>query len=656
MNMKRLFKVRPILLPVSVLFLSFALYAVHVKFLLIPAMLWCVVRYVPFPRIFRSVLARTVVGFLIVTGVVLVGALLQFAFFRHTGFRMLALLATLTAMLFVVWGARVKSDKSSPTVWFDKQDAAAVAVVAVFAIPVILLTGLWHGGSVLNIAKFGGIQSGDGSNHFVMTTELSKDQHLDYGLRTYYPKGFHIDVAFIQDSFYANQSMLRYGLNVRLFIVQYLFYGALLAYLLYYLCRMAADMLGERLAGKAHGWLAATLAVPLGFFYLLPFMYQGFINFYYVLALFAVGLMYLKEFYEHRQAHGADSGHWLLLNYLLFTFCIGMSWPLLLPLLMIIPALYLLPDNAAWRDIPGWVRSALRPAYWPLLAAFALQLLPLYMQLKYTQINGGQQFNTPGSVRAFHFGVFVLGLAVLAYTALARNIPEVWRRFTYNTFLPLYVFMLALIAFQYFSAGEIRYYSIKSGYLLELVVLAMVAALAVHACSNVRMPRLQRAALPVIVVGVGFMLLIGMNVNPLQEVREMFRSLSGFGKPAFYDGDTLHVVNVNSGTGNYGDNVATLHYDRLSDKINGDLMISNWSMVMTHDATTTTPGRNCNSSLFIVDMYQDVSKGQQDDLKAQLRKCIAIARENHKPYYLVTDTDSVSYFRQLLGDGVVILH
>ncbi|HSX16773.1 MAG TPA: hypothetical protein VLH86_01590 [Patescibacteria group bacterium] len=654
--MKQLFKSRPLLLPAVILGVSFVLYAAGITLLFVPAVVGCLVYYLPYPRLFRSIVSKVVAGFMIACGLITVAAVGQFLVVPHTGFRMLSLLAALLTMGAVVFGSKHLPSKPAPVVWYEKKDVAALVTVMFFALPVIVLTGMWRGGDVLSIAKFGSVQSADGANHFVMLTQISKEQHLDYAATSYYPKGFHIVTAFVEDSFYANQSQLRFGLNARLFVVQYLVYGMALAYLVFYLCRMIADIIGDRLKRRADFVLAICLGLPLGFFYLIPFMYQGFINYYYVLALFVLGLIYVHEFYELSQTKQRATGEWFLLTYMVFIFGIGMSWPLLLPPLLLIPALYILPQKWVVKDIPVLVRAVLARRHWPVLGAVVLQLTPIYLQLKYATINTGEQFNALGSVRAFHFGVFVLGLAAMIYFALSERFPETCKRFINNTFLPLYLFMLLLIAFQYFSSGEIRYYSIKSGYLIELLVLALTTVLAVYIFIGAKIGRLQQLVMPVIVVVGAFTLLIGMSTNPLQGAREMFRSISGFGVPDFFDSDVRQLVNVGSSGNLYGDNAIILHYDPPSDKLVGDMMISNWNVVMARDDTPNTAAHNCGSDIFGIAMYKEPNKGQQRELKETVRKCSNMVLSHNRNYYIITDDRSVPYLRQFFGDKVVISH
>jgi hypothetical protein len=651
--MKQWFKDKPVRMALAALAASVGLYVVGFQWVFVPVLLAALVCYLPFPRFFASRTSRIVASFLVLISLMLVAVVVQFFLFRTSGFRVLAVLITLLSAVLVWYLAEYAPAQQPASSWVDAKDGAALVVVLLFALPVIALTGVFRPG-VQGITRFGSVQSSDGANHFMILSEMSEKQHMDFS-QSYYPMGLHLGLAFMQDSVHLNQSQHRFGVNARLFVMQYLLLGSILAYVFVYFCRMVLDALDERLSAASSYVLAAAAGLPLVGFFLLPFMYQGFLNYYYVVTVFLAGFMYLYAAYEENKQEGPERRRLFLLGYFALAFGAGMSWPLLVPPLVLVPLLYLAPARLRPRDVPALARRALTRKHWPLIVAFGLQFVPIAMQLRYAVLGTGEQFNAFGSIRTFSFGVILLGFGVMLYASLSRQLPAGLRQFIGAVFQPFYLFMAALMVAQYFLAGELRYYAIKSSLLLEIIILAVVAAGAVAAFARRASGVLERLGMPVLVVGAGALLLIGMSANPLKDVREMFRSYSGFGTPAFFDPD----VNQLTGIGSSGDlrdsNVAVLHYNIQEDKLLGNLMPANWVTVMQPHANANTRAQICSAELYTIVMYQEVTPSQQADLKHKVQECIKLARAGHYNYYIVTDNASAPFVRQFFGDYVKVV-
>jgi hypothetical protein len=538
--------------------------------------------------------------------------------------------------------------RPQPTAWADKKDAAALVVVLLFALPVIAVTGMLQR-DVQGVARFGSLQSPDGANHFMILSEMSQKQHLDYSGASYYPMGFHLSFAFVQDSVHLNQAEHRFGVNARVFIMQYLVFGSVLAFLFAYFCRMVIDMLGPRLKARTDYVLALAAGVPFAVLFLLPFMYQGFLNYYYVAAVILAGLIYLHAAYGKEQEKRPDVRRLFLLGYLMLTFGAGMSWPLLVPPLLLVPLLYLLPINTELRHLPQLVRQAVRREHWLVIAAFLLQLAPIYMQLRYAVLGTGEQFNAYGSIRTFHFGVIILGLTVVLYASLSQRLPAEAKRFIGVVFQPFYLFLAALMVAQYFLAGELRYYAIKSSLLIEVILLAVVAAGVVYSYAQRATGWVERACMPVLVVMVGALLLVGLNANPLKDVREMFRQYSGFGTPVFFDSDVKRLTGIGSSGDVHDSNITVVHYDTQTNKLHGNLMPANWIEVMQPQAAVDSTAQVCSAQLYTIAMYQEFGPTQQTDFKNKVRECIRLAKAAGRNYYIITDNASVPYLKDFFG-------
>ncbi|HSX34791.1 MAG TPA: hypothetical protein VLF62_04065 [Candidatus Saccharimonadales bacterium] len=649
--MKTWLKSNPLYAVWLLLGVSLAVYIVGFTWLFVPVLLFVLARYLPFPRLFESYVSRLVVSFLALISGLLIAILLQFYIFHNTGFRMLALLITVIVAA-VVWYFRNKAPQPVG-VKANRKDAAALLVVLLFALPVIAVTGI-ASRSVDGIARFGGIQSPDGANHFMILSQVSEKQHLDFDGTSYYPMGFHLSLAFMQDSVGLNQSGQRFGINARLFIMQYLLFGSVLAFTFAYFCRFVLDLLGAKLKGYGDFTVAFAAGLPVVVLFLLPFMYQGFINYYYVVTVALAGLIYLAAAFSKEGKEPAQQ-RLHILGYLLLVFGAGMSWPLLVPLFLLIPALYFLPPITGLRQIPGLIRAGLQRQHWPVIAALALQLVPIYMQMRYAVIGTGDQFNAYGSIRTFSYGLVAGGLALVMYASISKTLPAEIARFIRNVFQPFFVFLLGLMVIQYFTAGELRYYAIKTSLLLEIILIAIAAVGVVVVYAQRTTGWVERFCMPVLIVMAGLLLLIGMNANPLKDTREMFRKYSGFGTPAFYGPDTTALTNVAAGDHVNDSNLAVVHYDSATDKLFSNMMPVNWITVMQARPVTVTAAQICSADLYSVAIYQEPGPQQQFNFTSKMRECITIARKANRPFFIVTDNGSYEYVQSLFGGYATVV-
>jgi hypothetical protein len=414
-------------------------------------------------------------------------------------------------------------------------------------------------------------------------------------------------------------------------------------------------MLGAKLKGYGDFTVALAAGLPVVVLFLLPFMYEGFINYYYVVTVALAGLIYLAAAFS-KEGKEPTQQRLFILGYLLLVFGAGMSWPLLVPLFLLIPALYFLPPiTHVRRQVPELIRAGLARHHWPVIGALALQLVPIYMQMRYAVIGTGDQFNAYGSIRTFSYGLIVGGLILTMYASLSKTLPAEIARFIRNVFQPFFVFLLALMVIQYFTAGELRYYAIKTSLLLEIILIAVAAVGVVVVYAQRTTGWVERFCMPVLVVTTGLLLLIGINANPLKDTREMFRKYSGFGTPAFYEPDTTALTNVAAG-GNVNDsNLAVVHYDSATNKLFSNMMPVNWITVMQAKPVTVTPAQICSANLYTVAIYQEPGPQQQMDFATKMRECINIAKKAHRPFFIVTDNGSYGYVQALFGGYATIV-
>lgn len=625
--------------------LSLLAYFAGLTLLFIPVVILCLAIWTPFPPLFKSWFSRAVAATVVLFALLQVAALVQFFVFPGTGFSVVALLLGLIVAALVLFFERNRVHRGLP--WLDGKDYGAFLVAGLFIAPFAYLC--LHTGTMTGIGQFAGIQVSDGVNHYMAVSEMSTAQHLTYRTVDYYPKGFHIATAFVQDSFFLNPASVSWKVNAVTFVAQYVVFGSLLAYVLFYFCRFAYEAFGGQKGRLANLTLALALGVPLSLLYLQPFIRQGFLNYFYVCAVFVLGVLYLYAFAVQAKARGQLHARWFMLVYLLMAFAIGMSWPLLTPPLVLVAALFLLPVNLKAATLLAPLRDTRN---WPVVGGFALQLVPLYLHFRYSALTAEQGLTALGSIRAFHYGVLLAGIALVTFVTLYGRFDERFRTFVANVAQPFYLFLGAIVAWHFLRVGELRYYAIKVGYLIELLLVALAAALLVQLCMSGKLPRLHKVLLPVAALTMSVMLLTGITANPLHDVREMYRNISNFGTPAFYESDVSAFTSLGISNQLDNGNNTVVHYDPQSGNLAGNMLVANWANVMNPSPDPDQRALRCSGQLFPITMYQETSPAQQESLVAKVRECIGITQASGRQYFIVTDDGSVGHLRGLFGNDV----
>ena len=387
---------------------------------------------------------------------------------------------------------------------------------------------------------------------------------------------------------------------------------------------------------------------------MLPFLSNGFLNYYYICAAAACGLIYLLS-YEPRAADakkpvGLASQRYLVM-YLLLIFGVSMSWPLLTPVFLLIAGLYFLQNNIRQIII---LRNLVSPGILLVVSGFLIQFIPAYFQVINSVAGTSDSINATGSLYGVHVTVLLIGLGVTLYV-LHDKAQKQAMEFAKNVLVPLYLFLALLAAYQYFTVGEVRYYFIKSSLLVELMILALLAAVIVGRYAHTAGRQIQSWY----VVFVPFLILflaIGVNTNPLGDSRALFRSYSSQEKPAYFDEDIAAYIKLGQ-AGKIGDfNSTLLHYDADKGKIYAHMQISYWANTMGFGAQPLeSQARGCN-----LELYSNLNFGTFTDIEQReavniIKDCAQIAREAGRQYYIITDKASEDKITELFGPPVKIV-
>lgn len=632
---------------------SFVLYLVGIKFLLLPAIIWLNARYVPMPKVFSSWFSRLFGGLLLTAVLVQIAATLQFLIFPHSNF--MALAAILLVLQIALWKF---IPVQKPATWkdlqlFDVKDAAALVVALIFLLPFVPPVVRDPIGSITQI---GGLQAIDATNHYAGIAEVTQAEHLTYAPNYYYPKGFHITVGFIENTVFPSQYSLGWEGNAVLFFTQYMLMAVMLAYVAYYFAVALLQMVKYELKTVgAHMLVAVTLGIPLSLFYLLPLVNEGFLNYYYVITTILAGALYLVDI-RNQQAGEKDDWRkllkddklrWGLVAYLLLVYGASVSWPLLIPPLMITAMLFLVPSHLKLWEA---VKAVFGRRGWVIVLAFALHLIPIYFQVHFASGDGSQGgLNTPGGLKEYHPFILLTGAVILFGFVWSQKASENFKRLLLSVYFPLLVFVAALVAVQYFKVSEVRYYAIKTSLLLEimLLVLAVVALLDVHKRRGTS-GALYLWMLPAIPVA-AMMFLVNTTHDPFRDIRELLRPYSKEAKPAYFDQDAKAYVALAKDGKIAHFNSTTLHFDKNS-KFTNHSQLPFWMNMMQYDASQADlQALNCNGKLYSNIAFGNFTNPEQDALVTKVKECAQMAHDRGETYYIVTDKDSLPKMQDTFG-------
>jgi hypothetical protein len=628
---------RPLLAGLVILFAGILLSFIGITAIFLVALVFVLAIGVPYPSIFRSLMSRLVASFLLSFSVIQIAASVQFFVAPSSGFPALCLLTGLigTGLVLMLYGRLPKEQ----LVFWDRKDAAAVLAVACFIIPFTVLC-FWKNDTT-NITAFASAQSMDGSSHYIAITEMGGTQHLNYQTAQYYPKGFHIAQALVMNAVHTHQGDQTWEMNARTYVLTYIAWGALLMYVVFYLaCRFLAGFFNSTKQKLPAFLVAATIGPVIAFLYLLPFAHEGFLNYYAVCASVVLGVLFLLQYQPKEK-----SADWFMVAYLLLAFSVTMSWgPLLAPLLLVVPILYL------WQRQPGirrFIKYFANRSHWWVLGGLLLQLVPLYFHFKYAHLTPAQGPNATGGITAFHFGVVLAGIAVALYVLLSKKFSDSLKQFTGYLLVPFVGLVVLFVAAQYIMVGEIRYYAIKISYLLELLLLAFAAALLIYEVTRSGLEAVQRWLVVVVVFGASVVLLLGLTANPFAITRDMF---NGFAHLS----DRNHDLVVFSQLGREGKlggtNTVSLHVNPETHKLEGNALISNWANLMQHNTDSTPASASCSGKIFTLETFSVGAPDEQAQLITAVRDCITQANMRNRQYFIVTDAASAGQLREIFGD------
>ena len=601
---------------------------------------------VKFPKILSSFASRYLASLLFVYGLLQIGAVIQFFLFPDSNFTALAVITLVLSSLLI---GILRSDTINKYRSFNlvnRLDVYALLCALVFVVPM----SVFATSSSETLAFLGGIQGVDGVNHFIFTSLLSVSQHLDYSIGSYYPKGFHIATAFLQTGIGIDAGSSTWLSSSRNYFIQYVVLGGALLYGLYYLF---ASLLSSVLSKKVSVfvYLGASLAIGLtvSLFFLTNFVYNGFLSYFYICLTIVFGIIYLLDSTstDIKEANYRDKQK-VLISFLILVLGASMSWPLLTPILLLTAFLYFI-----------YIFKAVRKKIFSLnnlaiVILVVLNLTSLYMQLKFAGSDSAEGVSLTGGLTIFHTSLLLAGIVTFVFLVYRANINERLKLVLQQIFLPIIAFVVVFALSQYLLLGEVRYYAIKTSFLLEiLLVVLMIAGITIVMTHESAKSWYYIFSIPVVAIGIigG---LIAVSGNPLQDLRNIARPITGVALPANFEQDTRELTSAVSEGLVDASNAVTMHVSE-SGNLYTHMQDYYWSIAMSYDGSYNGfKSLNCGDEIYKILFKQDFSVAVQRELKDKINECIQLAAINDKKYYIVTDDASEKLMKNIFTQQNVV--
>ena len=613
-----------------VLLIALGLYLAGATYFLLPILIASLALNFPFPALVRSLYGRLVIAVLIFYALFQAAAVVKFLLMPNASFGALAIIVTLLALV-VPYAFGTKTNK----VLITRNDIYATLAAFMFVVPLAVYclgpNGNYH------TTAIGGIQAIDGANHSSFIAKAVNDQGILYTRGDNYPNAYHVTTAFVNDSYGLTEPALTWSASLKLYVLQYLSLGFLLLFTAYYLVMSVARGLGKPKESDDQYGLAAAfgVALPLIGLYMLLFLYSGFLNYFYICATVLCGLLYLAESRRGSSGNAVVQDRWLA-TYMLLVFAASANWPLLAPAFLLTGMLYMVPTRLGL-----FAKTLVRKRSILMAGLLVLNILPVYFQSKYSTVTASQSLNLNGSLYGLHSLLLAFSVGLVCYVAASKRTARWLSEFVLHVFIPLFILVGVLAIYQYFTAGEIRYYVIKCAYLVEIASLVLLVAVMIDRLreSAVRHYGLviSIAVLPFVL----FMFLIDTSANPFREVRGLLRSYSSEAKPPQFDNDVALYVELGEQNKLDDFNSVSLHYNFDVQKFYTHTQISYWANVLQYSADNDGR-RGATESLAIYQnqLYGTFSPPEQQKLIDYINQDIAASRDSKKLFYIVTDKAS----------------
>ena len=626
---------------------SLLTYLLGVTFLLIPALVAVSYLYLPVPSIYKTTLSKIFVAILFTFSLLPVVGAAQYVLFPGSDFTFTAIGLVLVQMLILL---AVPAKKLSVSRFkFEREDLIPLLGSILIVLPFIPY--LIGNDSLAHILSMASAQVVDAGNHFSAINHYVDKQFLSLGN---YPAGFYYAAGFIIESFVGNLFEIGWRANAVLYSLQYVVMTSALIYSLYYFGNSIASVSG--FFSRSKGLLQKKVLVGIGtisvvaLFYALPFIAQGFLNYLYVIAAILCGVTYLAQGLLSEEGM---SVRWLAFMFLVFGFGAVSSWSLLMPLLIAILVVYLLPDKKVRRKV--LINAVFNVRSIPAILIAGCYFLLLYAQLTTIDISGQGGIYESGNLHDFHYLLLLIGVSIVSIILLQKKETPL-QKLMVSVYVPMIAFVIGLALLQYFKVGEIRYYTIKSALLLEIMMIALCVVLLIKYLYLSKTLQWKKIVCVIFIPLVIVTILLSTSGNPLGPVRELFKPISGIPQPEFMLHDAGKFVELGTNEKLEHFNTITLHYDETTKKMDGYAQLTYKANLMRQsNFQRDIDMRSCNNKINALLEYGTASDRESPVIEA-VNTCIGLAKEYKLSYYIITDAESVEHLRSHLQPGANFIY
>ncbi|WP_097182300.1 hypothetical protein [Blastococcus haudaquaticus] len=631
----------------SSLIVSLLLYVVGIKFVLVATCVAAGVVLLPPVAVMRSLVGRLFLSVFVLMGVFQASATIQFFAFPSTGFAASAAITTVIYLVAALLTDRTTDDvRDLVTRFASRHDVPGAVVAAIFLVPFVPF--LIGNDTVARVAQIGGGQAVDSTNHFANIAQMMSGQHWVYAVGNYYPKSFHIVTAFLQDALFVPQISMSWRGAVLVYIGQYLVFGVLLAGALGYFASAVFAAVAQRYPIARPGLLLSAVGLAVGAaagpFLLWSFVHQGFLNYYYVMATILLAFTALMTGSKERLFS-------TLSLYLVLTFGAAMSWPLLIPVLLATP--FVLMCQRSYLDL---LRAMPKRHLLGVAVLVVVQFIPIGLQLRYGGSDNG--VNALGGLTTFRPLSLLLGALIVFGLAVNKNIDRDSRDKSIALVLPLLTFIALLAVMQLFLTGEVRYYVIKTAFLLEAVNIVILSCVVAVVLSQMDLGAVGRFFAAAITPAVAIFALFAVGANPLSDLRNLFRTEANQVKPDFYDADLALYARLGEAGRVDGFNTTLLHYNPLNDTYGAHMQTARWANMMQYDG-----GREDGLALYCQVMQYSKfgfgsvndSEDMQREMVQGIKDCAQVSKDLGREHIILTDPASEQRIRDEFGDVATIV-
>ena len=595
-----------------------------------------------YPKSFRTLTSRFLLSMFVVFTSLQIAAAFQFMVLPQSDFSILGIILSLTVACFAFIlrsGNKLVNHKKSDLI--STADISALIGASMWLVPVALFALL---APLDRLQEVGGLQGVDGVNHFVLISAKSEAEQLGYARGNgFYHGGFHIAIAYVQESLGINQGALEWGDQARLYFMQYAVLGASLLWLLYYLAVTLITFLKSYISkSSASITIPILIVAPAILVYLPLFTYNGFLSYFYIIMSIVASLVYFTDI-KISKWKGLFGG-------LIVAVGASMNWPLLAPAILLAAFLLFIYLNRESHNQLSIVGHML------LIIVAGVHFIPVYFQLVYSA-DATSAINLDGGLYDLNSGVLLLGVLALLFLIKTSTLDSGRKDIIGMSFLPYLLLLVCLIAMQLMLLGEVRYYTLKTSLLVEVLLIPVMAVAAVACMNKFQAGERQYlfAKTPAIVFSIMILASSLSGVNPFEGLRSLARAYSNTPYPAYLKSDVEKVAVLGGQDKIESSNVITLHTNDQG-VFYAHSQVFYWAQAMSFDGTHEDyKYLKCGHDIYSNQFTQNFSPRAQQEMISKIKECIYIAKENRRDFYIVTDEKSGSDIIRTFGNSGVKL-